>query len=144
MINLTFNMYKYYRHDDRFNAFYSSFRNFAYETSKNVLKNYYEKEKLEETLDDILKEYEQVKQFDMVYLDNSLEFSKNAEVLSNTSDIEIDSFEVQNDIKQLEYKIEQQLKYNENVKELLEKDKERRNDVDELKFFSNLKRINGI
>lgn len=144
MINLTFNLYKYYRHDDRFTAFYSSFREFAYETSKNVLNNYYEQEKLDETLDDILKEYEQVKEFDIIYLSKSLEYSKNAEYLSNTSDIEVDKYEVEKDLRILEFKIEQQEKYNEDIKELLEKDKERCNEIDNLRFFKDLKRVNGI
>ena len=144
MINLTFNLYKYYRHDERFTSFYSSFRDFAYETSNNVLSNFYEQEKLEKTLDEILKEYEEVKEFDIIYLNKSLEYSKNAEYQSNTTDIEVDRYEIQKDISQLEYKLEQQEKYNEKAKELLEKDKERCNEIDKSRFFGELRRINGI
>ena len=80
----------------------------------------------------------------MIYLEQSLTSAKNAEIVAETSDIEINKYDIQNDINRLEYQIEQQQKYNEDVKELLEKDKERKNDIDELKFFKDLKRVNGI
>lgn len=144
MINLTFNMYKYYRYDDRMEMFFSEFREYAYGISNNVLKKYYQDQDLEEKLNDILLEYEQVKQFDTIYLNYSLEYAKNAEIISKTSDISVEKVDIDKDINKLEYQIEQQEKYNENVKELLEKDKERRNDIDEFKFFKDLRRVNGI
>lgn len=144
MINLTFNMYKYYRHDDRMEMFFSEFREYAYGVADNVLKKHYEEQELDEKLNEILVEYEQVKEFDIIYLNKSLEAARDAEMVSKTSDIEVNEYDIQTDIQRLEYQIEQQEKYNENVKELLEKDKERKNDIDELKFFKDLKRINGI
>lgn len=144
MINITFNMYKYYRHDDRMEMFFSEFREYAYGVSENVLKKHYEEQELDEKLNEILVEYEQVKEFDMIYLKQALISAKNAEIVAETSDIEINKYDIQSDINRLEYQIEQQQKYNEDVKELLEKDKERKNDIDELKFFKDLKRVNGI
>lgn len=144
MINLTFNMYKYYRHDDRMEMFFSEFREYAYGVSDNVLKKYYDEQELDEKRNAILLEYDEVKEFDIIYLNHSLEYARAAEIISNSSDILVNNVDIQTDINRLEYKLEQQEKYNDRVKELLEKDKERRNDIDEFKFFKDLKRINGI
>lgn len=144
MINLTFNIYKYYRYDDRMEMFFSDFRDYAYSVTDNVLKNYYQAQELDDKLNEMLLEYDKVKEFDLIYLNHSLEYAKEAEVIADSSDIEVNKIEVESDLNRLQYQIEQQEKYNENVKELLEKDKERRNDIDELTFFKDLKRINGI
>jgi predicted nucleic acid-binding Zn-ribbon protein len=144
LINLVYNIYKYYRNDDRISMFYKDFRTFSYGISENVLSKYYEKEEVEETLDNLLKEYNEVKDFDLIYLNKSLNYAQDAEIVGNSSDIEIDKNEVFNDIKTLEYKIEQQENYNERLEEILQKDIVRKNDIDENSLFKELKRINGV
>lgn len=140
LINLTFNIYKYYRYDDKMSLFFDDFRKYAYGVAENVLSDFYQEYELDEKLDLILAEYEQVKECDIIYLNHSLDYANNAEIIANSSDIEVDIINVQGDIKKLEYQIEQQKKYNDEVKYLIEKDKERKNEIDNMQFFKELKR----
>lgn len=140
MINLTYNIYKYYRYDDRMELFFSEFREYANNTSKNILKQYYEEHELDEKLDTILAEYNEVKEFDIIYLNHSLDYAKESETISQTSDIVVNESEVKADINRLEYEIESQEKYNEQVKELLEKEKEKAIEKEDNSLFKELKR----
>lgn len=140
MINLTYNIYKYYRYDDRMELFFSDFREYARNVSENVLKCYYEEHELDEKLDAILAEYNEVKQFDIIYLRHSLEYANEAQIVANSSDIDVNENEVKEDVNRLEYQIESQEKYNSEVKEMLEKEQNRVKQIEDNSFFKELKR----
>lgn len=144
LINLTYNIYKYYRNDEKIAMFYKNFREFAYGTSENVLEKYYEQEKVEEVMDALLKEYNEVKDFDLIYLNKSLTYAQEAEMMENNYDILMDQMEVEKDIKTLTYQIECQEKYQERLEKVLTKELERKNEIEENSLFKELRRINGV
>ena len=143
-INLSANICKYYRYDDRISTCFALFRKYAYGISDNVLRRYYSVQELEDTKEMILMQYNEVKEFDMIYLQKSLEYSKKAEIVGNSSDIEVDKAEIENDLARLQSKIENQEKYNEKVKELEKIEEKRRDEIDDKFFFKELRRINGL
>ena len=116
LINLTANVYKYYRKDDNVSLYWSTFRDFAYETSKNVLEREYESEKLDDVLSKLLNEYKDVQDFDLKYLNYSKDFL--ARSLADYNEA-MDREELEHDLSDIERKIELQEKYNEKVKDTL-------------------------
>lgn len=144
LINLTYNIYKYYRNDERMSLFYRVFYDFAHDTAVDKISSYYEGKNAEDALDALLADYNEVKDFDMIYLKKSLEYASESEIVAASSDISMNELEIKQDIKILEYKIDSQTKYNERLQEILDLDLERRNDIDEKFLFKELRRINGV
>ena len=141
LINLTSNVYKYYRKDDNISLYWTTFRDFAFETSKNVLKRDYENQDLDEVLNDLLAEYRQVQDFDMEYLTYSKDF-----VTRNLMDCNkfMDKEELENDLKDLERKIDLQEKYNDKVKDMTEARTKKYNELDSYNFFKELVRNTDV
>ena len=141
LINLTANVYKYYRKDDNVSLYWSTFRDFAYETSKNVLEREYESEKLDDVLSKLLKEYKDVQDFDLKYLNYSKEFL--ARSLADYNEA-MDRGELEHDLSDIERKIELQEKYNERVKDIENSITKEYNSKDSYSFFKELARYNDV
>ncbi len=141
LINLTANVYKYYRKDDNVSLYWSTFRDFAYETSKNVLEREYESEKLDDVLSKLLNEYKDVQDFDLKYLNYSKDFL--ARSLADYNEA-MDREELEHDLSDIERKIELQEKYNEKVKDIEKSNTKEYNSKDSYSFFKELARYNDV
>ncbi len=75
MINLSYNIYRYYSRDENIKLFFSEIRDYAYTNSKNALSRKYSIEKVEYKLEDLLNEYN--KEDDINYLIYSKKIEQN-------------------------------------------------------------------
>ncbi len=141
LVNLTANIYKYYRKDDNISLYWSTFRDFAFETSKNVLESEYQNQDLDEVLSNLLAEYRKVQDFDIEYLNYSKNFATRNLLDYNES---IDKEELQSDLSDLERKIELQEKYNDRVKNIVSSQTKKYNEKDSYNFFKELARYNDV
>lgn len=122
MVNLSYNIYKYYAKDEDIKLFFSEVRDFAYTNSKNALSRKYSIEKVDDKLDDLLNDYEKEK--DLKYLMYSKKIEQ--EHLKNCTDEERESLEnniqnIEDNIYKLDKSVEGQKRYNENVQKIEDK-----------------------
>lgn len=122
MVNLSYNIYKYYAKDEDINLFFSEVRDFAYTNSKNALSKKYSIQKVDDELNDLLDDYDKEK--DLKYLLYSKKIEQ--EHLKNCTDEERESLElsiqnIDDKIYNLEQNIKVQEGYNKNVEKIEDK-----------------------
>lgn len=147
MVNLSFNLYKYYKKDNILMPFWSDFiplvRNFARDASKNALKKKYSYDELDNTLELVLIEYDdEVKRGDEIYLEYSKKIAEDQTIGKVGEELD----EINSDIKEYEYQINQLKRYNEERKKMesilyTKQDKKDEKSM-EKRFFDELRRNN--
>lgn len=140
MINLSYNIYKYYTKDEDIKLFFSEVRDFAYNNSKNALSRIYSMEKVDYKLDDLLNDYEKEK--DLQYLLYSKKIEQ--EHLKNCSDderkiLENNIQDIEKNITELESNIAGQKRYKESTEKIEDKAYNRLEDINNENFKKRLR-----